>query len=38
MILAAVDLAIGPEEVIGDFHPMLEPELVIRGSTGQAPG
>ena len=37
MVLAAVDLAIGPEEVIGDFHPMLEPELVIRESTGRAP-
>jgi DNA-binding LacI/PurR family transcriptional regulator len=37
MVLAAVDLAIGPEEVLGDFHPMLEPELIIRGSTGRAP-
>jgi len=37
MVLAAIDLAIGGDEVIGDFHPMLEPELVIRGSTGPAP-
>ena len=38
MVLAAVDLAIGREEVLGDFHPLLEPDLVVRGSTGPAPG
>lgn len=37
MVLAAVDLAIGAEEVLGDFHPMLEPNLVVRASTGPAP-
>ena len=37
MVLAAVDLAIGRDEVLGDFHPLLEPELVIRESTGPAP-
>jgi DNA-binding LacI/PurR family transcriptional regulator len=38
MVLAAVDLAIGPPEEIIDFHPILEPELVIRASTGPVPG
>ena len=38
MMLAAVDLAIGRDEVLGDFHPVLEPDLVVRGSTGPAPG
>ena len=37
MMVAAIDLAIGREEVLGDFHPLLEPELVVRGSTGPAP-
>jgi len=37
MVLAAVDLAIGRDEVLGDFHPLLEPDLVVRGSTGPAP-
>ena len=37
MLLAAVDLAIGEEEVLGDFHPVLEPDLVVRASTGPAP-
>ena len=37
MVLAAVDLAIGRDEVLGDFHPMLEPELVVRESSGPAP-
>jgi len=37
MVLAAVDLAIGPEEVLGDFHPVLEPDLVVRASTGPTP-
>ena len=36
MILAAFDLAIGRDEVLGDFHPLLEPELVVRESTGPA--
>jgi LacI family transcriptional regulator len=38
MILAALDLAIGPPEEITDFHPILEPELVIRASSGPVPG
>ena len=38
MVLAAVDLAIGRDEVLGDFHPLLEPDLVVRESTGPAPG
>lgn len=38
MMLAAIDLAIGREEVLGDFHPLLEPDLVVRESTGPAPG
>jgi DNA-binding LacI/PurR family transcriptional regulator len=37
MVLAAIDLAIGVQEVLGDLHPVLEPELVIRASTGPAP-
>ena len=37
MVLAAVDLAIGRDEVLGDFHPLLEPDLVVRESTGPAP-
>ncbi len=37
MVLAAVDLAIGRDEILGDFHPLLEPDLVVRGSTGPAP-
>ena len=37
MVLAAVDLAIGPEEVLGDLHPVLEPDLVVRASTGPVP-
>ena len=36
-VLAAVDLAIGRDEVLGDFHPLLEPEIVIRESRGPAP-
>ena len=38
MVLAAIELAIGRDEVLGDFHPLLEPELVVRGSTGPTPG
>lgn len=38
MILAAVDLAIGPQEDVADFHPVLEPELVVRASTGPVTG
>jgi DNA-binding LacI/PurR family transcriptional regulator len=38
MVEAAVDLAIGPAEEILDFHPILEPELVVRASTGPAAG
>ena len=38
MILAAIDLAIGRDEVLGDFHPLLEPDLVVRETTRPAPG
>ncbi len=37
MILAAIDLAIGGEESLGDVHPVFEPELVVRASTGPVP-
>jgi len=37
MVLAAVDLAIGQDEVIDDLHPLFEPELVVRQSSGPAP-
>jgi hypothetical protein len=37
MVLAAIELAIGRDEVLGDFHPMLEPEIVTRESSGPAP-
>jgi DNA-binding LacI/PurR family transcriptional regulator len=37
MISAAIDLVIGPEDPERDFHPVLEPELVVRASTGPAP-
>jgi DNA-binding LacI/PurR family transcriptional regulator len=37
MVFAAIELAIGRDEVLGDFHPMLEPEIVIRESSGPAP-
>ncbi len=37
MVLAAVDLAIGRDEILGDLHPTLEPDLVVRDSTGPAP-
>ena len=37
MILAAVDLAISRDETPGDLHPVLEPDLIMRGSTGPAP-
>jgi DNA-binding LacI/PurR family transcriptional regulator len=38
MVRAAVDLAIGGAKVEGGPHPVLEPELVVRESTGPAPG
>ncbi len=38
MILAALDLAVGKQEAVGDLHPVLEPELVVRASTGPVPG
>ncbi len=38
MVLVAIDLAIGEHEASIDFHPILEPELVVRASTGPAPG
>jgi len=37
MVLAAMDLAIGQEEIMGGFHPLLEPDLVVRESTGPVP-
>jgi DNA-binding LacI/PurR family transcriptional regulator len=37
MVLAAIDLAIGRDEIVSDFHPLLEPDLVVRESTGPAP-
>ena len=37
MVLAAVDLAISRDEALGDLHPVLEPNHIIRGSTGPAP-
>jgi DNA-binding LacI/PurR family transcriptional regulator len=36
MIRAAADLAIGSDEML-DPHPVLEPELVVRASSGPAP-
>ena len=36
MVSAAIDLAIGPEDSERDFHPVLEPELVVRASSGPA--
>ncbi len=36
MVRAGMELAIGGQEVVGDLHPVLEPELVIRRSTGPA--
>ena len=37
MIVAAIDLVIGPGQADADVHPVLEPELVVRASTGPAP-
>lgn len=37
MIVAAIDLAIGPGSTGADAHPVLQPQLVIRASTGPAP-
>jgi DNA-binding LacI/PurR family transcriptional regulator len=37
MVSAAFDLVIGPEDTARDYHPVLEPELVVRASTGPAP-
>jgi DNA-binding LacI/PurR family transcriptional regulator len=37
MISAAIDLVIGPQDPERDFHPVLEPELVVRASTGPLP-
>jgi DNA-binding LacI/PurR family transcriptional regulator len=34
MVTAAVDLAIGQEDPVAELHPVLEPELVVRHSTG----
>jgi DNA-binding LacI/PurR family transcriptional regulator len=37
MIVAALDLAIGPGGGSADLHPVLQPELVVRASTGPVP-
>jgi DNA-binding LacI/PurR family transcriptional regulator len=37
MIVAALDLAIGPAAAAADSHPVLQPELVVRASTGPLP-
>jgi DNA-binding LacI/PurR family transcriptional regulator len=37
MIVAALDLAIGPAPAGADSHPVLQPELVVRASTGPVP-
>jgi DNA-binding LacI/PurR family transcriptional regulator len=37
MLTAAIELAIGHDEIIGDVHPVLEPTFVARESTGPAP-
>lgn len=37
MMAAAIDLVIGPEQPGGDLHPVLQPELVVRASTGPVP-
>jgi hypothetical protein len=38
MIAAAIDLVIGPGDDQRDVHPVMQPELVIRVSTGPVPG
>jgi hypothetical protein len=37
MISAALDLAIGGAPAGADSHPVLQPELVVRASTGPVP-
>lgn len=37
MMVAAIDLAMGPRTAGPDAHPVLQPELVVRASTGPAP-
>ena len=37
MVAAALDLVIGPGAADADNHPVLQPELVIRASTGPVP-
>jgi DNA-binding LacI/PurR family transcriptional regulator len=37
MIAAALDLVIGPAPAGADSHPVLQPELVVRASTGPVP-
>ena len=37
MIAAALDLVIGPVSAGADGHPVLQPELVVRASTGPVP-
>lgn len=38
IMVEAIDLAIGSKDGQIDPHPVLEPELVVRASTGPAPG
>jgi DNA-binding LacI/PurR family transcriptional regulator len=37
MIGAALDLVIGPSDAGRDSHPVLQPELIVRASTGPVP-
>jgi DNA-binding LacI/PurR family transcriptional regulator len=34
MVVAAIDLVIGPQVAGADLHPVMRPELVVRASTG----
>jgi LacI family transcriptional regulator len=38
MVRAAIDLAIGDDDPERDRHPVFEPELIVRASTGEAGG
>ncbi len=37
MVVAALDLVIGPGGANADSHPVLQPELIVRASTGPVP-
>ncbi len=37
MVVAALDLVIGPGGADADSHPVLQPELIVRASTGPVP-